>query len=142
MNTLLFKYSMSKKQQLILLFFGMLFISGIAQTEITISEVLEKAQYAEQIKLDAHQIDFLKNYNHKLPFVDNLELRSESSNDFLLNKQEYAVRLKTNSIKQISANKKVYESKINEVEIKEKIHFEEELLERYHVIINYILGVE
>lgn len=140
MNSLLLKYYVIKKQQFLLFFFGMFSITSIAQKEITITDVLKGTQYIEQIQLDSIHANFLKGYNHKLPFVDNLELRTETSSDFLLNRQEYAIRLKTNSIREILANKKVYQSKINEVEIQGKIHYKEELEDRYDIMINYIFN--
>jgi len=128
-----------QKYQLLLFFFGMIFFSGYAQKEITTTQVLLGSQHIEQVQFDSIQVAFLKNYNHNLPLIDNVELRSETR-DLLLRRQEYAIRVKPNSLRAVLAKKQVYTSKINEVEIQGRIHFNEELEDRYNFLVDYIFN--
>lgn len=127
------------KHQGIFFLFCMFFLTGYAQKEITTTEVLLGAQSIEQVKFDSIQLAFLKDYNHSLPLVNNVEFRSETR-DLLFSRQEYSIRVKPNSLRAILAKKKIYTSKINEVEIQGRIRFNEELEDRYNLLIDYLFN--
>ena len=127
------------KYQGMLLLFCLFFLSGYAQKEITTTAVLLGAKNIEQVQFDSIQLTFLKDYNHNLPLLNNVEFRSETR-DLLFNRQEYAIRVKPNSLRAILAKKKVYSSMINEVEIQGRIHFNEELEDRYNLLIDYLFN--
>jgi hypothetical protein len=127
------------KHLLLLFCFGIFFFSGYAQKEITTTEVLLGAQNIEQIQFDSIQLAFLKDYNHNLPLINNVEFRSETR-DFLLRRQEYAIRIKPNSLRAKLAKKKVSTSKINEAEIQGRIHLNDELEDRYNLLVDYVFN--
>ncbi len=120
-----------------LLLFCLFFFSGYAQKEITTTDVLLGVKNIEQVQFDSIQLAFLKDYNHNLPLVNNVEFRSETR-DLLFSRQEYAIRVKPNSLRAILAKKKVYSSMINEVEIQGQIHVNDELEDRYNLLIDYL----
>lgn len=127
------------KSQLLLFFLVMCFLSGNAQEEITTTKVLLGARKIEQVKFDSIQLAFLKNYNHNLRLIDNVEFRTETR-DLKLSRQEYAVRIKPNSLRGRLADKKLYNSKINEVQVQGRIRFMEELEDRYYLLVAYIFN--
>ena len=127
------------KYQGFLLLFLLFFLSVHAQREITTTEVLLGAKNIEQVKFDSIQLAFLKDYNHNLPLVNSVEFRSETR-DFLLSRQEYAIRVKPNSLRAVLAKKKVYTAMINEVELQGRINFNEELEDRYYLLIDYLFN--
>lgn len=127
------------KSQLLLFFAGMFFLSVNAQKRITTTNVLLGAFKIEQVKFDSIQLAFLKSYNHNLQLIDNIEFRTETR-DLRFSRQEYAIRIKTNSLRGKVANKKVYTSKINKVQIDGKNRLFEELEDRYYLLIAYIFN--
>jgi len=129
----------SYRLQLLLFFLGMSFLSGNAQKGISTTQLLLGANQIEQVKFDSIQLAFLKNYNHNLQLIDNIEFRTETR-DLLLPRQEYAIRVKPNSLRGRLANKKVYRSKINEVQIQGRIRLIEELEDRYYFLVAYVFN--
>ena len=129
----------SYRLQLLLFFLGMSFLSGNAQKRISTTQLLLGANQIEQVKFDSIQLAFLKNYNHNLQLIDNIEFRTETR-DLLLPRQEYAIRVKPNSLRGRLANKKVYRSKINEVQIQGRIRLIEELEDRYYLLVAYVFN--
>lgn len=127
------------KPQLLLLFLGISFLPINAQKGISTTQILLGVNQIEQVKFDSIQLVFLKNYNHNLQLIDNVEFRTETR-DLLLPRQEYAIRIKPNSLRGRLANKKVYKSKINEVQIQGRIRLIEELEDRYYLLIAYVFN--
>lgn len=108
----------------------------MAQKQTSINEYLGSVFTSNGVTQDTENVSFLKNYNYNLPLIKSVDLRSETR-DFLLEKQEYSLRVKPNSLGAISYQKKVYKNRIEGVEIANQLRFNEELKKRYVSIIDY-----
>ena len=115
--------------------------SVMAQKQTSINEYLGSALTSYWVKQDAENISFLENYNYNLPLIKSVDLRSETR-DFLLKRQEYTVRVKPNNINAIAYQKKVYQNKIEGIEIENQMRFNEELKKRYLSLIDYFFTQE
>jgi hypothetical protein len=78
-------------------------------------------------------------YNYNIPLISSVELRTESR-DLLLERQEYTIRIKPNSIGAMNHQRKLYQNKILEVEIENQLRFNEELENRYILILDLIFN--
>jgi len=130
----------TKKIRLITILFCCGCIStGIAQKTVNLTEVLAATHRLEQIKGDSTKLSYLNDFNYNLPFIKSVQLRTETR-DLLLERQEYTVRIKPNSLKAISSQKKMFENKIAEIEIENQLHFNSELKKQYFLLINHIFN--
>jgi|GEM_PF-5816419 len=127
------------KLPFIWIFYLLVLSSVSAQEDITTTEVLLGARKAELVQFDSTQLEVLKNFNYRLPLVRGVEFRSESRN-FALRQQQYTLRVKPNSLRAVLANKKVYTSKMDELEIQGRINFNQELEDRYILLIEYLFN--
>jgi len=134
-----FSFKILKNNQLtfILLISSLCFNFINAQKAITTNEYLISTKKSYQVKYDNDRLSFLNKYNYNLPLINSAQIRTESK-DFLLNKQEYSLRVKPNSLQAISHRKKVYQSKIEKVKIQNQRNYNKELRKRYRLIIDYI----
>ena len=115
-STIRLKLINNTRHNLVLVIGYLCLQTTFAQKSITTNDYLISANQSYQVKYDKQRIAFLKDYNYNLPLIKSAQLRSET-NDFLLNKQEYSLRVKPNSLQTISRKKNVYKSKIEKVNI-------------------------
>ena len=129
----------NNKRSILLLFllFCILSFSLSAQNEVTITKFLGSIKESNKVKTDSNTVSLLKDYNYNLPIIRNVQFRTETS-DLLLDRQEYTLRVKPNSLFAISKQKKLYQKKIEEIIIKNQLDFNEELKKRYILILDYI----
>lgn len=111
--------------------------TGYGQNDLTITSFLKSAQDSEMVALGVQNLQFLGDINYGLPVVRSVELRSETR-DLLLSRQEYSLRIKPNSLTAVSRQKGLFQNKIEEVSIENKIKFNRDLEERYIFLIDYI----
>jgi hypothetical protein len=78
-------------------------------------------------------------YNYNIPLIGSVELRTESR-DLLLERQEYTIRIKPNSLGAMNHQKKLYQNKILEVETENKIRLNKDLENRYYLILDLIFN--
>ncbi len=107
-----------------------------AQNQITISEYLNSIKESEQVKIDSNTVSLLNDYNYNLPIIKSAQFRTET-NDLVLERQEYTFRLKPNSIRAMSDQKELYQKRIEAVIVKNQLGFNEDLKDRYILILNY-----
>ena len=126
------------KRSIYLLFFILITYSytATAQSEITITNFLKSIKESNQVKMDSNTVTLLKDYNYNLPIIKNVQFRTETS-DLILDRQEYTLRVKPNSLRAISNQKKTYQNKIEEIIIKNQLKFNEELKRRYLLLVDY-----
>jgi|GEM_PF-2978155 len=105
-----------------------------AQNTISLSEFLGASSSRAQQAIAAEQ-NALANQDNELPFIEDWEFRTET-NDFKLDKQEYALRLKPNLPKHRKANNQYYNLLYNLYDAKSKIAQKESLVERYELAIS------
>lgn len=102
----------------------------------TVGDYLISIKSSNQTRLDSSSVAFLKGYNYNLPFLKNVQFRTESR-DLRLKRQEYALRIKPNSLWARSNQKKIYQNRIEELEIQNKIGFNQALKDRYLRVLKY-----
>ena len=107
-----------------------------AQNQFTISKFLNSIKESKLVETDSITISLLNGYNYNLPIIKSAQFRTETS-DLLLDRQEYTFRLKPNSVRAISNQKKLYQKKIDEVIIRNQLKFNDELKKRYFLILDY-----
>jgi hypothetical protein len=122
-----------------LLFLGILSQITPAQMTISSTEFLSAVKTNKQIVSDSTKLSQLKDLNFNLPLLKSVEFRSETR-DMLLERQEYSMRVKPNSLWAKSTQKKVYYNKIEAFSIKNKQTFNNELIKRYLLIIDYFFS--
>ncbi len=127
----------SRQLNLVLLISSLCAQSIFAQNIITTTAYLNSTNESYQVKTDKDKLSFLNEYNFNLPLIKGAQIRSET-NDFLLRKQEYSLRVKPNSLRAISNQKKVYRNKIERIEIQNQLNFNKELKKRYLLLIDYL----
>jgi len=109
---------------------------GKAQTNISTTEFLSLSKEAFQIKYDSVKRTQLDKLNFSLPLLKSVELRSETR-DLLLERQEYSLRIKPNSLWARGFQKKVYDNKTKSFSLKTKKSLNEEIEKRYLLLIDY-----
>ncbi len=127
----------NKKGYVLLLLLAVVSAPVLAQSSI--SDYLISIKNLNQTKLDSSSLVFLKNYNYNLPFLKSVQFRTESR-DLRLKRQEYALRVKPNSLWARSNQKKIYQRRIEEIQIQNKINFNKTLKERYLQVVKYIFN--
>jgi len=116
-----------------------LFVNSYAQQNISMTSVLRNLNESQLIKSDSTTLYSIMDYNYNIPLISSVELRTESR-DLLLERQEYTIRIKPNSIGAMNHQKRLYQNKILEVDIENRIKFNEELENRYYLIIDLIFN--
>lgn len=110
-----------------------------SQHTISSTNILRTWNESHLIKSDSTTLNSLLDYNYNIPLISNVELRTESR-DLLLERQEYTIRIKPNSIGAMNHQKRLYQNKILEVEIENRIRSNEELENRYNLIVDLIFN--
>ncbi|MFT4698308.1 MAG: hypothetical protein ACI9SJ_001451 [Flavobacteriaceae bacterium] len=128
---------LQKNKFILLLLIGSFIPSLKAQNTVSISDYLRAVKDSNQFKLDAKNVSSLNDYHYNSPLLKSVQFRTESR-DLLLKRQEYALRIKPNSLEAISRQKKMYTDRISEYEIETQLSFNEDLEKRYLLLIEYI----
>lgn len=116
--------------------FFLLFIgnNAIAQTEISTNEILKKTLSKPSINFQNREIEFLENTNHELPWIDKMEVRTETD-ELDWERQEYLFRISMNSTEEKEAQNRIHANNIDLAAIEKDIILEEELSTQYDLII-------
>lgn len=112
-----------------------------AQSTVTTTDYLQTISKSFQRKGNDYKLSFLREYNYNLPLIKGVQLRSETK-DFLLNKQEFSMRIAPNSLSAISRQKEVYYNKIEKAGLENQLSLNEEIENRYFQIIDYVFAEE
>ena len=123
---------------LLFLFYGF-FVNLHAQQTITSTSILRTLNESRQVLSDSATVSSLMDYNYNIPLIGSVELRTESR-DLLLERQEYTIRIKPNSLGAMNHQKKLYQNKILEVETENKIRLNKDLENRYYLILDLIFN--
>lgn len=135
----LFNFLINKKT-LLFLFLVSIHISSInAQSIISTSDILKASFETRQVKFDSSRVSLLNEYNYNLPLIKSVQLRTESR-DLLLERQEYSLRIKPNSIRAMSRQNEINKNRLEVVEIENQLHLSFELKRRYLLIIDYLFN--
>jgi len=143
-NTLFYKRFLDSVlyRQNVLFFLFVVFFTSIkthSQQTISTTQFLGSLKDAHYIKSDSVQLSQLQNYNYNLPLFNSIEFRTESR-DLMLQRQEYALRIKPNSLFERAAYKNVYQNKIKTFSIENQENFNTKLEQRYLLLIDFIFS--
>lgn len=107
-----------------------------AQTQITTTQLLGNQMMLKGDSLLQRNLDFLKNSEQGMPFVEDMEFRTETDElDF--SRQEYLFRMSFNNKKARKVQDGMTENNTRFYEVKAQILKEEELVNRYELIIEW-----
>lgn len=120
------------------------FIIGIyypvfSQEEVTVNSFLSTIKTSEVIENSKETDSLLSDKNYSIPIIKSAQFRMETRR-FYETFQEYTIRVKPNSFKAKSSQKYIYQNKIEEVNIANQIKLNEELKNRYLLLIDYIFN--
>ena len=123
------------------LIFSLIFIISFfaqtnAQVQKTGTDFLATAKESQATMSTDEKINFLESTDHSLPFVQQLELRTET-HDFQLNEQGYSLRFTPNSPKQRRAQDSYHQAFINNVSVDKQELLLDELEEKYATLVDY-----
>lgn len=107
-----------------------------AQTLVSSGSVLASARQDPAVLQQTQQIALIQQTNLRLPFVEQVGLRTETDR-FELRRQEYLTRVSVNGIKEMNSQRRLQSSNLNLEESKAQVLLHEALLERYHILTEY-----
>ncbi|MGB5982902.1 MAG: hypothetical protein WBG46_12225 [Nonlabens sp.] len=88
-------------------------------------------------KSNSDRYQELENYDYRLPLIDNAQFRTET-NDFLLNQQDYRLRVRPNSPRAQKATKKYYAARLEEQKLLSREKRGQIIDFHYHYLLDYI----
>lgn len=109
-----------------------------AQTLISGGTILATAWQAPAVDLHSRQLDFIRQNNQNLPFLEQIGLRTETDR-FELRRQEYLARINVNGILEMREQRRFQRSDLAVEESRQRLYFHEALLERYQTLTGYYL---
>jgi hypothetical protein len=107
-----------------------------AQEQKTGTDFLATAKESQIAVSTDEKINFLQNTDHSLPFVQELELRTET-HDFQLREQSFSLRFAPNLPKQRRAQENYHQAFIRDIETDKQEFLLDELEEKYAVLVDY-----
>lgn len=124
-----------KKRCYLLILFFWWSINIFAQTTtFTTTDFLSTALQHPHLKLHQNTENYLRNTNHELPIVEEIEFRTET-NDFDISKQEYALRFGFSTAKQRAAQRSFHQSNITYYATEKQLVLEDALAKRYETLV-------
>ena len=106
-----------------------------AQAPISVKNFLASSRQQNTLEYQERVASFLENTSHKMPWIEDVEVRSRS-HDFDLAQQEYILRVTPNSPRQRWAQKKYHNSTLRAAYSEKLMLLEETLLDRYEIAAN------
>lgn len=107
-----------------------------AQVQTTDTDFLATAKKSQTAAAQAEKLNFLQNTDHSLPFIQQLEFRTET-HDFQIREQEFALRFTPNLPKQQRAQESYHQAFIRLIEADEQEILSENLEEKYRLLVDY-----
>ena len=104
------------------------------QGQLTVHDFLATAQYDENIKLTQAKLEFLHYYPHRYPWIEDVEFRTRT-NEFLLSRQEYLLRISPNSPAQRKWQNQLHQSRQDLAEKELQLELTESLMDRYDLLL-------
>jgi hypothetical protein len=129
----------SKSRLVFLLLIIGFYTSVNAQEQGTINSFLSSINESKLVYIDSTTTAQLNDKNYSIPIIKSAQFRLETRR-FIETFQEYSLRVKPNSFRAMSSQKYIYQNKIEEVRISNQIKINEELKNRYLLIIDYVFN--
>ena len=107
-----------------------------AQVQKTGTDFLATAKESQAAVSADEKIQFLQDTDHTLPFVQELELRTET-HDFQIKEQGYSLRFTPNSPKQRRAQDNYHQAFIRNEEVDKQEFLLDELEDKYVTLVDY-----
>lgn len=139
MNKKLLNLKESILKKVLIIFIIGFTISINAQEQYTINSFLSTINESKLVDEDSTTISLLNDKNYSIPLIKSAQFRMETR-QFIETFQEYSLRIKPNAFRAKSSQKYIYQSKIEEVQISNQIKINEELKNRYLLIIDYVFN--
>jgi len=111
--------------------------SLIGQDNLSTTNFLATAAQQQSIQVIQQKIDFQQAADYSINWFNELEFRTET-NDFDFSKQEYTLRVKPNTKRQINAQNQFHQASINVNEIELDLAFKKGLVLRYKWLIDIL----
>lgn len=105
---------------------------NFAQSPISVKNFLASSRQQNTLEYQERVASFLENTSHKMPWIEEVEVRSRS-HDFDLAQQEYILRVTPNSPRQRWAQRKYHNSTLRAADSERLMLLEETLLDRYDI---------
>jgi len=112
---------------------------GISQKAISPDEILAGARQDAGVQAQAGHLEFARQVNPRLPFVDRVSLRTQTDR-LELQRQRYAARISTNGIREIRAERRYQQANLAVVESRQRILWHEALAIRYETMLSHRLA--
>lgn len=109
---------------------------GFAQKMLTTDDVLAGARQDAAVLAQAGHLEFSRQVNPRLPFLDRVGLRTQTDR-LELDRQRYAARISTNGIGEIRAERRYQRANLAVAESRQRLLWHEALVRRYEALLNY-----
>lgn len=100
----------------------------------TTSEILASARIDPMVALQEQHLDFIRQTDPKLPFVEQIGLRTETDR-FEWQRQEYLARVNVNGFREIRSQSRYQAAGRTVAETRQRVLLHQALLERYEIIL-------
>lgn len=128
-------HRMKKKWTCSLVFFWML-VSCPGQGLIKSGAVLASARQDLVLDLHQQQMEYIRQTNLNLPFVNQISLRTETDR-FDISRQEYVARVSVNGFSEMHQQRLLQDADLSAKEGMRRVYWHEALVERYQAIASY-----
>lgn len=125
------------KKQISLLFYIGLQTALFGQDSLSITNFLAMTQQQSSIQYLQQKVDFQEQTDHSIGWFDRVEFRTET-NDFEFSKQDFALRAKTNTQRQIDAQNQYHQANINLSQTEQALAFKKALEQRYKWLVKMV----
>lgn len=112
------------------------FITTSINAQETVSDFLLTAFESRNLLPYDAQIDFLKPSNYRVPILDELEIRA-GNDELIYEDLQYALRLRPSNPWKIRRNNALFNATKQELTIRRRIEFKENLADRYELLASY-----
>ncbi len=116
--------------------FFLLFADLHAQQRVTPEDILKANRSSVSRALLQKNIDFLQTENQSMPFVEEIELRTESD-EMELGRQEYLFRMRFNSRESRRVQDRITNNNLQHYELKTRLLDEQEQIDRYEYLAEW-----
>ena len=115
------------------IFFFLILTYCSAQTVMTATDFLAKAEEDQTVERQAQFMNYLSSVPPDLPLIEEMEIRTET-NDFDLAQQQYLLRMRTNNKHQQQLNRNLHNVRIRLNDAERQLLINEATAERYDLL--------
>lgn len=116
--------------------------NNLIATEISIGDFLATAKNDLTLKNQEEKVRYLHSSSPNTPFLNRVELRTQTGEEFERFKQRHAIRFYPNGIGETKAGEKVYKTTVELNKVQQELLLHQALKERYILVINFLKTLE